>query len=50
MADKTECVMELLKAGVDVNLSVAVELKEDNLSANSDSPSRCMKDVLDTYS
>ncbi|XP_035230665.1 85/88 kDa calcium-independent phospholipase A2-like isoform X2 [Stegodyphus dumicola] len=48
MADKTECVMELLKAGVDVNLRVA--LKEENLSTNSDSPSRCMKDVLDTYS
>ncbi|XP_054722893.1 85/88 kDa calcium-independent phospholipase A2-like [Uloborus diversus] len=43
MADRVDCVMEFLKAGVDVNLGCAPAPEEE-------APSRCMKDVLDTYS
>ncbi|KAF8777128.1 85/88 kDa calcium-independent phospholipase like protein [Argiope bruennichi] len=49
MADRTDCVMEFLKAGVDVNLGCILNLTENNCSAV-DSPSRSMKELLDTYS
>ncbi|GBN77293.1 85/ calcium-independent phospholipase A2 [Araneus ventricosus] len=48
MADRTDCVMEFLKAGVDVNLVCIVNLTENNCSAV-DSPSRSMKELLDTH-
>ncbi|XP_071042085.1 85/88 kDa calcium-independent phospholipase A2 [Parasteatoda tepidariorum] len=50
MADKTDCVMEFLKAGVDVNLCCGVNFPDKKFSSNCDSPSRSMKEVLDTYS
>ncbi|GFV00693.1 hypothetical protein TNCV_1385141 [Trichonephila clavipes] len=50
MADRTDCVMEFLKAGVDVNMGCILNLAETNSSANCDSPSRSMKELLDTYS
>ncbi|CAL1282723.1 unnamed protein product [Larinioides sclopetarius] len=49
MADRTDCVMEFLKSGVDVNLGCILNLAENNCSAV-DSPSRSMKELLDTYS
>ncbi|GIY39173.1 hypothetical protein CEXT_586611 [Caerostris extrusa] len=50
MADRTDCVMEFLKSGVDVNLGCIVNFTENNSSSNVDSPSRSMKELLDTYS
>lgn len=40
MADKTDCVMELLKAGVDVNLSCGMHFINENTIPITDSPSR----------
>lgn len=50
MVDKTDCVMEFLKAGVDVNLHCILDRREPEMGSATDSPSRCMKDVLDMYS
>lgn len=52
MADKTDCVMEFIKAGVDVNLNCGMHFPTEEIEGAmfTDSPSRIMKDVLVTYS
>lgn len=40
MADKTDCVMEFLKAGVDVNINCDMRNLEENSTNCVDSPSR----------
>lgn len=40
MADKTDCVMEFLKAGVDVNVNCDMQYVNENNIMNTDSPSR----------
>ena len=40
MADKTDCVMEFLKAGVDVNIDCDMKYVNENAITNTDSPSR----------